>query len=190
MSSNQKILIFSAPSGAGKTTLVQHCLGLFPQLQFSISCTTRPPRGQEKDGQDYYFLSPQDFKQKINDGLFLEYEEVYTDKFYGTLNAELERIWAQNAVVIFDVDVVGALNIKQKFGQQALAVFIAPPNVAALKSRLEGRATDSPELIATRLAKAEEELSYAPQFDVTVVNDNLDEAKRQIVQIIGDFLQN
>lgn len=184
----EKVIIFSAPSGSGKTTLVQHCLGEFPMLSFSVSATTRLPRGAEIDGKDYYFHSVEDFKGKIAQDLFVEFEEVYPDKFYGTLKSEVERIWNEGKVVIFDVDVKGGVALKKIFGDKALALFIAPPSVDELKKRLEGRATDDAATIATRVEKAQEELSYRDQFDKVVVNDDLEIAKMEAEILIKAFL--
>ena len=183
-----KVVIFSAPSGSGKTTLVKHCLAQFPDLQFSISCTTRAPRGEEKHGVDYHFLSPDEFRQKISENAFVEFEEVYTDKFYGTLQEEVERIWKNGKVVIFDVDVKGGVNLKKIFGEQALSIFIAPPSIEELERRLTTRGTDAPDVIKTRVEKAEEELTYQNQFDKVVVNDNLEIATQEMESILHDFI--
>ena len=184
----QKVIIFSAPSGSGKTTLVKHCLQKFPQLQFSISCTTRNPRGTEIDGVDYHFLSPEDFRVKINEGAFVEFEEVYADKYYGTLKSEVERIWDAGKVVIFDVDVKGGISLKKYFAEKALAVFIMPPSVAELELRLIARGTDDLETIKTRVQKATHEMTFKDQFDQIVVNQDLDAAKKDIENIIENFL--
>lgn len=184
----EKVIIFSAPSGSGKTTLVKHSLGIFNQLQFSISCTTRLPRGEEKHGVDYYFLTPEEFKEKISAQHFVEFEEVYTDKFYGTLQDEVQRIWDNNKIVIFDVDVKGGIALKKVFKEKALSVFIAPPNVAELEKRLINRATDSLETIKVRMDKAEEEMQYQNQFDVVVVNEDLDLAKSELESILHTFI--
>ena len=184
----QKVIIFSAPSGSGKTTLVKHCLQKFPQLQFSISCTTRNPRGTEIDGVDYHFLSPEDFRLKINEGAFVEFEEVYADKYYGTLKSEVERIWDAGKVVIFDVDVKGGISLKKYFSEKALAVFIMPPSVAELELRLIARGTDDLETIKTRVEKATHEMTFKDQFDQIVVNQDLDAAKKDIENIIENFL--
>lgn len=184
-----KVIIFSAPSGSGKTTLVKHCLEVFSSLEFSISATTREPRGNEINGKDYYFLSTDEFRQKISEDSFVEYEEVYTDKFYGTLKSEVERIWNNQKVVIFDVDVIGGINLKKIFGKQAMSIFIAPPSIEELERRLILRNTDSIETIKTRVSKAQEELTYQNKFDQILVNDNLDKAKQEIEQIIQHFIQ-
>ncbi|HFK5545676.1 guanylate kinase [Elizabethkingia anophelis] len=184
-----KVIIFSAPSGSGKTTLVKHCLGQFPKLQFSISATTRAPRGEEKHGIDYFFHTPEDFRQKIAENAFVEFEEVYTDKFYGTLKTEVERIWNYGNVVIFDVDVKGGVNLKKIFGEQALSIFIAPPSIEELEQRLIKRNTDDTETIKIRVAKAEEEMAYAKDFDKVVVNDDLAKAKEEIEELIEAFIK-
>lgn len=183
-----KVIIFSAPSGSGKTTLVKHCLENFQELEFSISCTTRQPRGTEENGKDYYFISPDDFRQKIQDQAFVEYEEVYADKYYGTLQSEVERIWDKGKTVIFDVDVKGGVALKKYFGHQACAVFILPPSIEELERRLTLRGTDDAETIKTRVAKAEEELSYQNLFDKTVINQDLEVAKKDIETIIKNFI--
>lgn len=184
-----KLVIFSAPSGAGKSTIVNYLLSQDLNLQFSISATSRPPRGTEKHGVEYYFHSPEEFREKIANGEFLEYEEVYTDKFYGTLKAEVERIMSGGGNVIFDVDVVGGCNIKKYYGDKALSVFIEPPSINELRCRLERRGTDSPEVIESRIAKAEYEMTFAPQFDVVIHNDNLEEAKAKALNVVTDFLR-
>lgn len=184
-----KVIIFSAPSGSGKTTLVKHVLEVFPQLTFSVSCTTRSPRGTEVHGRDYYFLSVDEFRGKISEGAFIEFEEVYTDKFYGTLKSEVERIWGEGKTVIFDVDVQGGITLKKYFGEKALSVFIMPPSVEELENRLVSRATDDAETIKTRLAKAEEEIAFKDRFDEIIVNDNLQTAKEQTEKILTEFLQ-
>lgn len=183
-----KVIIFSAPSGSGKTTLVKHSLEAFPELEFSISCTTRQPRGSEVHALDYHFISPEEFRQKISEDAFVEFEEVYTDKYYGTLKAEVEKIWNKEKVVIFDVDVKGGVSLKKYFGAHALSIFIEPPSIAELERRLISRNTDDAETIKTRVEKAEEELQYAKEFDEIVVNDNLDEAKTKIEILIKNFI--
>lgn len=183
-----KLIIFSAPSGSGKSTIVNYLLQQGLDLQFSISCTSRAPRGEEVHGREYYFLKPEEFRQRIANDEFLEYEEVYTDKFYGTLKSEVERISDAGHTVIFDVDVKGGVNIKKYYGDRALSLFIQPPSIEALRSRLVGRGTDTPEAIETRLAKAEYELSFAPQFDRVIVNDDLSTAQAEALQVIRDFL--
>ncbi|WP_297625692.1 guanylate kinase [uncultured Rikenella sp.] len=183
-----KVLIFSAPSGSGKTTIVRHLLERFPELEFSISATSRAPRGAERDGVDYYFMDDAEFRARVEQGEFVEWEEVYAGTCYGTLRAEIDRIWDREHVVVFDVDVVGALNIKKLFGDQALSIFIMPPSVEVLRARLEGRGTDSPEAIERRLAKAEQEIAYASKFDRVIVNDDLETAYAEARRVVGDFL--
>ena len=183
-----KLIIFSAPSGAGKSTLVQHILGCGFDLEFSISATSRLPRGNEKHGTEYYFLSSDEFRERIARGDFLESEEVYEGCFYGTLKSEVERILASGKNVIFDVDVVGGLNIKSYYGDRALSVFVAPPSIEELNKRLSTRGTDSPEMIEKRIEKASYELSFAPKFDVVIVNDDLQTAKKETEEKIGEFL--
>ena len=185
-----KVIIFSAPSGSGKTTLVKHCLQKFPQLQFSVSATTRALRGEEIHGKDYFFLSVEEFKKLISEDAFVEFEEVYHDKFYGTLKSEVERTWSEGKVVIFDVDVVGGVNLKKIFGEQALSIFIAPPSIEELERRLISRATDDLETIKTRVAKAKHEMSYAEDFDVIVVNDDLEVSKKEIERLVENFIEN
>ncbi len=183
-----KLIIFSAPSGAGKSTLVQYLLGRGLELEFSVSATSRAPRGAEQHGVDYYFLSPEEFRQKIDNHEFVEYEEVYPDCYYGTLRTEVERITGNNKNIVFDVDVVGGVNIKKQFDVRALSIFIAPPGIETLQQRLIERATDSPEMIEKRVAKAAYEMTFSPQFDVTVINDNLETAKAETERLIRDFL--
>ncbi|QBO58327.1 guanylate kinase [Chryseobacterium salivictor] len=184
-----KVIIFSAPSGSGKTTLVKHCLEHFSELAFSISCTTRNPRGEEQQGIDYHFITPEEFRQKIAEGDFVEFEEVYTDKYYGTLKSEVERIWASGKAVIFDVDVQGGIALKKYFGDKALSIFIMPPSVAALELRLIARGTDDLETIHLRVAKATEEISFKNEFDKIVINDQLEVAKIEIDNLITQFLK-
>ena len=183
-----KLIIFSAPSGSGKSTIINYLLQQSLRLRFSISATSRAPRGTEKNGVEYYFLTPEAFKARIAKGDFLEYEEVYTDKFYGTLKSEVERILNEGDNVIFDVDVVGGCNIKRFYGDRALSVFIQPPSIEELRKRLVGRGTDTPEVIESRIAKAEYELSFADKFDTVVINDNLETAKAKALQVIQVFL--
>ena len=184
-----KLIIFSAPSGSGKSTIINYLLQQNLKLHFSISATSRAPRGSEKNGVEYYFLTPDEFRSHIATGDFLEFEEVYTDKYYGTLKSEVERILSEGNNVIFDVDVVGGCNIKKQYGERALSMFIQPPSVEELRKRLEGRATDTPDVIESRIAKAEYELSFADQFDVVVINDNLETARLEAFNIIKDFLK-
>lgn len=184
-----KLVIFSAPSGSGKTTIVRRVLPMLPRLAFSVSATSRPMRPGEQDGRDYYFLTADDFRKAVAAGEFLEYEEVYAGQFYGTLKSELSRIWARNQDVVFDVDVKGGLRIKEQFPQQSLAIFIQPPSVAELKRRLEGRGTETPETLKKRLDRAEEELSFAPRFDLCIVNDDLERAVAEVQAAVTAFLQ-
>lgn len=186
---NGKLVIFSAPSGAGKSTLVNYLLPQFPQLSFSISATSRAPRGQEEHGKDYYFLSSEEFKVRIAQDELLEWEEVYSGTYYGTLRTEVERIWSEGKVVVFDIDVVGALNLKKQFGDRALALFVQAPSVEILEQRLRGRGTDSEEKIQQRVAKATIEMARAPEFDKVVVNDDLNTAKAEALTILKDFLE-
>ena len=185
---NGKLIIFSAPSGSGKSTIINYLLKQGLNLQFSISATSRPPRGTEQDGVEYFFLSPEEFKKRIANDEFVEYEEVYPDRFYGTLKSQVEKQLAEGQNIIFDVDVVGGCNIKRFYGNRALSVFIQPPSIEELRKRLEGRGTDSPETINSRIAKAEFELSYAPKFDLIVVNDELEKAEAQALEAIRKFL--
>ncbi len=183
-----KLIIFSAPSGAGKSTLVHYLLSRFTDFEFSISATSRKPRGTERNGVDYYFLSATEFRQRIENNEFIEYEEVYPDCFYGTLKSEIDRITLKGKDIIFDVDVLGGLNIKKQFGERALSVFIVPPGIDELRQRLIKRATDSEEMIAKRVAKAEFEMGFAPEFDVVIVNDVLERAKEETEKIVGKFI--
>ena len=186
-----KLIIVSAPSGSGKSTIVNWLMQEHPELNlyFSISCTSRAPRGEEKDGVEYFFLTPEAFKEKIENDEFLEYEEVYENRFDGTLKAQVERQREAGQNVVFDVDVKGGVNIKKYYGDKALSLFIQPPSVAELRRRLEGRGTDTPEAIEQRLAKAEYELTFAPKFDRVVINDDLETAKQETFNIISDFLK-
>lgn len=183
-----KLVIFSAPSGAGKTTIVQNMLKCFPDLEFSVSATSRAPRGDEQHGVDYYFLSAEEFKKKIADNEFVEYEEVYPGQFYGTLLSEVDRIWRKGHHVIFDVDVTGGLNLKKQFGDNALALFVKPPSVQTLEERLRSRATEPEEKIRMRLAKAEHELAFETQFDKVIVNAKLDQACDEACRLIREFM--
>jgi len=183
-----KLIIFSAPSGAGKSTIVHHILECGFNMEFSVSATSRTPRANEVNGIDYYFLTTEEFRAKIRKNEFLEYEEVYPDFFYGTLRSEVERITGEGKNVIFDIDVLGGINIKKQYDEQALALYIAPPSIEVLHQRLINRGTDTPEMIAKRIGKAEFELSFAPQFDKVVVNDNLETAKKEAEQLIRVFL--
>ncbi len=190
MEKRGKLIIFSAPSGSGKSTIIQSLLNKDLNLSFSISATSRAPRGSEQNGVEYYFISPEEFKSRIANDEFLEYEEVYAGKFYGTLKSEVERILNSGKNVIFDVDVVGGLNIKKYYGDQALALFIQPPSIKELEKRLKNRATDTPEVIASRIAKAEYELSFAPRFDKIIVNDVLEKAQAEAYHLIRQFIDN
>ena len=183
-----KLIIFSAPSGAGKSTIINYLLTQGLNLAFSISATSRPPRGTEQHGVEYFFLTPEEFRSRIENNEFVEYEEVYKDRYYGTLKAQVEKQLEAGQNVVFDVDVVGGCNIKKFYGDRALSVFIQPPSVEELRRRLEGRGTDAPEVIESRIAKAEFELSFAPQFDRIIVNDNLETAKAETLAIIREFL--
>jgi guanylate kinase len=183
-----KAIIFSAPSGAGKSTIVNYLLTQDINPAFSISATSRPPRGTERHGTEYFFLSPDEFRASIARGEFLEYEEVYPDRFYGTLKAPVEQQLESGKNVIFDVDVVGGLHIKQYYGDRALSVFIQPPSVDELRKRLTGRGTDAPEVIESRIAKAGFELSHADRFDVVIVNDDLEKAKAEALRSVKEFL--
>lgn len=185
---NEKCIIISAPSGAGKTTIVQAILQELKQLSFSISACSRAPRGQEKDGVDYYFLGKQGFEQKIAEDAFLEWEEVYEGMYYGTLKSELTRIWKQGQIVIFDVDVVGGLNLKKIMGERALSIFVKPPSIEELERRLHHRNTDSAEKIAMRLSKAKFEIDQASGFDFVIVNDDLQQAIAAVKQQIETFI--
>lgn len=185
-----KLIVFSAPSGAGKTTLVRHLLKQKElNLAFSISAASREAREGEEDGKDYYFLGIKEFKNRIRNEDFLEFEEVYQDQFYGTLKAEVERLWAQGKNVIFDIDVVGGLRLKKKFPERTLAIFVKPPSINELQIRLKKRKTESHEKIAMRVAKASTEMATAPQFDVIIKNDDLAEAKQRAVFLVKDFIQ-
>lgn len=186
---DKKLIIFSAPSGSGKSTIINWLMQHKElHLAFSISCTSRPPRGTERNGVEYFFLSPEEFRQRIANNEFLEYEEVYKDRFYGTLKSQVERQLSDGDNVVFDVDVKGGCNIKKFYGGRALSLFIQPPSIDELRRRLEGRGTDAPEVIADRIARAEYELSFAPKFDRVVVNDDLEKAEAEALQIIKTFL--
>ena len=183
-----KLIIFSAPSGSGKTTLAKHVLTTFNNISFSISACSRKARAGEIDGRDYYFLSVDEFKNKVFNNEFIEWEEVYEDHFYGTLNSEVERIRKKGNHVLFDVDVIGGINIKKKFNKDALAIFVKPPSIDVLIERLTDRSTDTLEAIKTRIKKAEYELSFEKQFDVTIVNDELEKAKKETIEIVSNFI--
>ncbi len=183
-----KLIIFSAPSGSGKSTIINYLLEQNLNLAFSISATSRPPRGTERNGVEYFFLTPEEFKQRIANNEFLEYEEVYENRFYGTLKSQVEKQLTEGQNVVFDVDVVGGCNIKKFYADRALSVFIQPPSVEELRRRLNGRGTDTPEVIESRIAKAEYELGFAPRFDVVITNDNLEQAEKEALDVIRQFL--
>lgn len=183
-----KLIVVSAPSGAGKTSIVRYLLEQNPSLSFSISATTRAKREMETDGKDYYFISVPEFQKRINDDAFLEWQEVYKGQYYGSLKSEVDRLGHEGKVVIFDVDVLGGINIKKFYGERALSIFIQPPTLESLKERLLGRGTETPESLKKRVDKAEYEMSFANQFDVTIINDDLEIARREANQLIQDFL--
>jgi len=186
-----KLLVFSAPSGSGKSTIVNHLLRKKElELAFSISATSRAPRGEEKNGEHYYFMSAQEFKSHIDQDDFLEWEEVYKDNYYGTLRSELDRIWGMEKHVVFDIDVVGGLTIKKQFPQKCLSIFIMPPSIEELRTRLVNRSTETPEKIEMRMAKAAQELARAQEFDVIITNDNLEIALQEAEAIVSDFTEN
>ena len=186
---NGKVIIFSAPSGAGKSTIVNHLLEKFPELEFSISATSRAPRGNEQDGKEYYFFTADQFRQMVAEGRFVEHEEVYPGSFYGTLKSEVERIWAKGHVIVFDIDVKGGVNVKRIFGDNAFSVLIKAPSVEVLRQRLSGRGTDSPEAIEKRVAKAASEMEFAEgKFDYVLVNDDLETAFREAEEAVGRFI--
>lgn len=188
MDKQVRIIIFSAPSGAGKSTIIKYLMKEGLPLEFSISATSRSPRGNERDGVEYYFLTADDFREKIRQGAFIEYEQVYEGRYYGTLKSEVGRIAASGKATVMDIDVKGALNIKKQFGDNALSVFIMPPGVEELRNRLVGRGTDAPEVIEERVAKAAYEMEFAPQFDKIIINADLHEAEQQAVRIVREFL--
>lgn len=185
---SKKVVIFSAPSGSGKSTVVSHVLPLHPEMEFSVSATSRKPRGTEQDGVEYLFYSADIFRKLVEMDKFVEYEEVYKDHFYGTLKSEVNRIWSKDHVIIFDVDVKGGVNLKKYFGDRALSVFIQAPSVEALRQRLINRGTDSLEAIEARVAKAAEEMTYADKFDYILVNDDLETALKEAEQVVDKFL--
>lgn len=186
-----KLIIFSAPSGSGKSTIINWLMAEHPELRlaFSISCTSRQPRGTEQNGVEYFFLTPEEFRQRIANDEFLEYEEVYAGRFYGTLKEQVERQSNAGQTVVFDVDVKGGCRLKDYFGSRALSIFIQPPSIEVLRKRLENRGTDAPEVINDRIARAEYELSFANRFDKVVVNDNLDAAKDETLKLIKEFIE-
>ena len=183
-----KLLIFSAPSGSGKTTIVRRLLEQFTNLEFSISATSRAPRGVEKNGVDYYFLSAEEFAEAVAADKFVEWEEVYKGTCYGTLRSEMERIWSKGNIILFDVDVMGGIRLKEIFGEDAMSIFVMPPSIEELRRRLEGRGTDAPEVIEKRIAKASFELTKAPEFDKQVVNDDLEVAVAEVAEIVKNFI--
>lgn len=184
-----KLVIFSAPSGSGKTTIVRSLLERFPELEFSISATSRSPRGKEKHGIDYYFFTPDEFQEKVKNNEFIEWEEVYQGTYYGTLSSEVKRLWNLDKTVLFDIDVVGGVNLKNLFPKESVSFFIQAPSLQILENRLRGRGTDTEEKIIERLEKAEYELSFAPKFDHVIINDQLDQAVKQVEAILKEFLE-
>jgi guanylate kinase len=188
MTKEGKLIIFSAPSGAGKTTIVHHLLTKFPELEFSISATTRPPRGDEEQDKAYHFITKEEFLHRIAKKQFVEFEEVYSGTFYGTLRTEIERIWKKGKTVIFDIDVEGGLHLKRKYNGQALAIFVQPPSLEVLKERLTGRGTDSADKLKERFAKAEKELNYAPRFDIILKNHDLQTACKEAEKLVRNFI--
>lgn len=188
INTQNKIIIITAPSGAGKSTITHYLIDKYPALSFSISAATRKPRGTEQDGVDYYFLTEESFKQKINEDAFLEWEMVYEGKYYGTLRSELDRIWNAGKVPMLDIDVKGAIHVQQQFGDNCLSIFIEPPSVDELKKRLESRGTETAESLATRINKASYEISFTHHFTTTVVNDDLSKACTDTEKVIKDFL--
>ena len=184
-----KVIIFSAPSGSGKSTIINYLMQQQLNLHFSISATSRPPRGTEQNGVEYFFLTPEEFRERIANGEFLEYEEVYKDRFYGTLRSQIDAQLAKGENVVCDVDVLGGQNIKKHYADRALSLFVQPPSIDALRQRLEGRGTDSAEVIADRIARAEFELSFASKFDKVVINDDLATAQQAALRIVTDFLE-
>lgn len=184
---NKKVIIFSAPSGAGKSTIVGHLLEKFPFLEFSVSATSRQPRGSEQNGKEYYFITADEFRRKIAAGELVEYQEVYQGSFYGTLKSEVERIWAKGHIILFDIDVKGGVNLKKLYGTKAMAVFIQPPSLKVLEERLRNRGTDTEAAIETRIHKAIEEMTYAPDFDKVIVNNKLEDSFAQAEKVVTDF---
>ena len=190
MTASNRLIVFSAPSGAGKTTLVKYILSKFNEIEFSISATSRKPRGNEKNGVDYYFLSDLEFKKRINNKEFVEHEEVYGGIFYGTLKSELKRIWEKNKIVIFDIDVVGGVNIKEMFHKETLSIFVMPPSLEILEKRLIDRGDISKDQIMTRIKKAKKELDYASKFDNIIINSDLDKSQKIAFSLIKEFIEN
>ena len=187
-SKNGKLLIFCAPSGSGKSTIVQHLMKLNPKLAFSISATSRKPRKGERDGKEYHFISPQEFRERIEHNEFVEWEEVYPEQYYGTLKSEVDRIWEEGHHALFDIDVVGGLNLKKEYGEKALAIFVKPPSIEILEERLRSRGSDDEESLQKRIGKAEYELSFAPEFDLILVNDSLEKALADAEAMVQEFL--
>lgn len=185
---DRKIIVFSAPSGAGKTSIVRYLLEQYPQLSFSISATTRAKREMELDGRDYYFITVPEFQKRIDNGDFLEWQEVYKGQYYGSLKSEVDRLCSEGKAVVFDVDVLGGLNIKKYYKEEVLSIFVQPPTLETLKERLIGRGTETPESLQKRIDKAEYEMSFAPQFDVILINDQLEVAQQEANRLIHDFL--
>ena len=183
-----KVIIFSAPSGSGKTTIVRELLKRFPQFEFSVSATSRAPRGCERHGCDYHFMTHEEFMRAVAENRFVEWEEVYQGTCYGTLRSEVERIWAKGNIIVFDVDVIGGINLKRICGDDACSIFVMPPSIGELRRRLVCRGTDAPEVIDRRVAKAEYELGFAPKFDTVIVNDDLETAKAEALKVITQFL--
>ncbi len=184
-----KVVIVSAPSGAGKTTLVKYLLETFPELEFSVSACSRTPRAGEVNGKDYYFITAEEFKKRIDRSEFIEWEEVYPNQFYGTLKAEIQRIWDKGHIVLFDVDVKGGINLKNIFQHESISVFISPPNLNVLEQRLRNRGTESEETLRIRIEKAQYELSFKDKFDYVVVNDTLEEAKQELYRIVNQWIK-
>jgi len=188
MMNKGKVIVFSAPSGSGKSTLISYLMQQGLRMSFSISCTSRPPRGTEKHGVDYYYLSLEEFRSRIATGDFIEYEEVYKDRYYGTLKSEVEERLLRGENVVLDIDVAGGVNLKKQYGSEALLLFIMPPSIEVLRQRLEGRGTDLPEVIDSRIAKAEYELGFKDQYDVVIVNDDLATAEVEALKVLKTFL--
>ncbi len=185
---NKKVMIFSAPSGAGKSTIVAHLMKRFPVLGFSVSATSRAPRGEESNGKEYYFFNTEEFKKKIANNEFIEYEEVYKGFYYGTLKSEIDKLWSQGKIILFDIDVVGGVNLKKLFGESALSVFIKPPSLEVLRERLTGRGTEDNESVERRLTKAQYELSFEDKFDVILINDKLEDCLGEAERITEEFI--
>ncbi len=183
-----KVIIFSAPSGAGKSTVVNHLMKIFPNLGFSISATSRKPRGEEQHGREYYFITPELFIKNIEEEAFVEYEEVYTNLYYGTLKSEIERIWNEGKIAVFDIDVKGGINLKKLYGKNALAIFIMPPSIKELENRLLARGTETTESMKLRLAKAAQEIEFSSKFDTVLINDNLEQCLLQAEEVVSNFL--